>query len=340
MRLLRHRLVRRVFAHCTEAGDVQMCVSLVRVLGQSARRTAGKRRLRRWVDYYAEQLHQQRLWAPASTILARSNLEAMQKEVTENTTIHVSCSRCKSVMVQPIQPPVVSLPPEALSSSSDDDDERHERAGGQAASHRAEGAGQTCTSSGPPTDKLGWQAQQAAAVAPRPGTAGHPPTSGRTQVVPPVCEQCKRREPICSLCQLPVSGLFVWCQGCGHGGHLEHMQAWFTSSSTVCPAGCGHACDLRPLTTEHPAALQLHRGPSVAGASEPRWAEDGSKAAPRLPPNAPLAPARNLDAFTVAATAGARPDPVAADEPQAQAVDSWEHGWEQGDLDDDAILLL
>ncbi|KAJ3608346.1 hypothetical protein NHX12_025394 [Muraenolepis orangiensis] len=37
-------------------------------------------------------------------------------------------------------------------------------------------------------------------------------------------------------------GLFVWCQGCSHGGHLEHMMNWL-KSSPHCPAGCGHLCE-------------------------------------------------------------------------------------------------
>jgi hypothetical protein len=36
--------------------------------------------------------------------------------------------------------------------------------------------------------------------------------------------------------------LYVWCQGCGHGGHLHHMQDWLNSSQW-CPAGCGHRCE-------------------------------------------------------------------------------------------------
>jgi len=33
----------------------------------------------------------------------------------------------------------------------------------------------------------------------------------------------------------------VWCQVCGHGGHLEHMTAWHRDNEQ-CPAGCGHNC--------------------------------------------------------------------------------------------------
>jgi len=39
-----------------------------------------------------------------------------------------------------------------------------------------------------------------------------------------------------------VKGLYAWCQGCGHGGHLAHLRDWF-SRNTQCPAGCGHKCD-------------------------------------------------------------------------------------------------
>jgi len=38
-----------------------------------------------------------------------------------------------------------------------------------------------------------------------------------------------------------VKGLFVWCQVCGHGGHLQHMQDWL-KKNRKCPAGCGHEC--------------------------------------------------------------------------------------------------
>eukprot|EP00941_MAST-03F_sp_MAST-3F-sp1_P002948 g2948.t1 len=68
------------------------------------------------------------------------------------------------------------------------------------------------------------------------------------------CPSCKVPSNLCSICQLPTKGLFVWCQGCGHGGHLEHIAEWFLSQedckggdvktgfSMPCPAGCGHQC--------------------------------------------------------------------------------------------------
>ena len=51
---------------------------------------------------------------------------------------------------------------------------------------------------------------------------------------------------LCSICAQPVRGLYAWCQGCGHGGHLQHMEAWF-ARSTTCPTGCGHRCQLNYL---------------------------------------------------------------------------------------------
>lgn len=56
------------------------------------------------------------------------------------------------------------------------------------------------------------------------------------------CERCRSLVSPCSLCHLMVKGPNVWCQGCGHGGHLIHMQEWF-SKHIWCPAGCGHMCE-------------------------------------------------------------------------------------------------
>ena len=55
------------------------------------------------------------------------------------------------------------------------------------------------------------------------------------------CSHCGSGMSVCSVCELLVRGLYVWCQGCGHGGHAEHMEEWF-STSRVCPTGCMHRC--------------------------------------------------------------------------------------------------
>lgn len=57
-----------------------------------------------------------------------------------------------------------------------------------------------------------------------------------------LCDRCKSVINTCAVCHLPVKGLFVWCQGCSHGGHIKHMQEWMTLSKQ-CPTGCGHVCE-------------------------------------------------------------------------------------------------
>lgn len=57
----------------------------------------------------------------------------------------------------------------------------------------------------------------------------------------PMCKDCNRIMTQCSVCQQRVSGLYIWCQGCGHGGHLQHLEEWFSQHS-VCPTGCLHQC--------------------------------------------------------------------------------------------------
>jgi hypothetical protein len=55
-----------------------------------------------------------------------------------------------------------------------------------------------------------------------------------------ICPVCQNTAE-CSVCESTVKGLFSWCQGCGHGGHVAHLASWFKSNS-ACPTGCGHHC--------------------------------------------------------------------------------------------------
>jgi hypothetical protein len=55
------------------------------------------------------------------------------------------------------------------------------------------------------------------------------------------CLNCKQFALSCALCDLVVRGQGFFCQKCGHGGHVGHMQTWF-SRNTECPAGCGCKC--------------------------------------------------------------------------------------------------
>lgn len=56
------------------------------------------------------------------------------------------------------------------------------------------------------------------------------------------CSKCKSAQSSdCSICNQPVRGLYAWCQGCAHGGHLQHMRQWFANHSK-CPK-CGHMCE-------------------------------------------------------------------------------------------------
>ena len=53
------------------------------------------------------------------------------------------------------------------------------------------------------------------------------------------CQSCRKRIGFCFICHEPVKGVFVWCPGCGHGGHLDHALEWFGGNNEFCPTGCG-----------------------------------------------------------------------------------------------------
>ncbi|XP_045497896.1 LOW QUALITY PROTEIN: GATOR complex protein WDR24 [Colias croceus] len=60
--------------------------------------------------------------------------------------------------------------------------------------------------------------------------------TGRTACAPPAADTTA------SWASAPPN-LLAWCQGCAHGGHLHHMQRWHRAHR-LCPAGCGHHCQL------------------------------------------------------------------------------------------------
>ncbi|PNF34616.1 WD repeat-containing protein 24 [Cryptotermes secundus] len=58
-----------------------------------------------------------------------------------------------------------------------------------------------------------------------------------------LCDRCHSSEcALCSVCHQVVRGLYAWCQGCSHGGHLAHLQEWWEVNKQ-CPTGCGHICE-------------------------------------------------------------------------------------------------
>ncbi|XP_015122969.1 GATOR complex protein WDR24 [Diachasma alloeum] len=58
-----------------------------------------------------------------------------------------------------------------------------------------------------------------------------------------LCDRCHTsRHALCSICHQVVRGVYAWCQGCTHGGHVVHMREWFRGNRQ-CPTGCGHLCE-------------------------------------------------------------------------------------------------
>ncbi|TMW69355.1 hypothetical protein Poli38472_001511 [Pythium oligandrum] len=55
------------------------------------------------------------------------------------------------------------------------------------------------------------------------------------------CGSCRDFSVKCSICQLVVRGQSMFCMTCGHGGHEQHLRAWFETEN-ACPTGCGCWC--------------------------------------------------------------------------------------------------
>lgn len=59
---------------------------------------------------------------------------------------------------------------------------------------------------------------------------------------PFTCKNCNTDTCVCAVCNETVHGLYAWCEGCSHGGHLLHLKDWY-DTHTSCPTGCGHQCE-------------------------------------------------------------------------------------------------
>jgi len=63
------------------------------------------------------------------------------------------------------------------------------------------------------------------------------------------CTTCRDFALRCAICDNAVRGLFSVCDICKHGGHVLHLQEWFSKHSE-CPTGCGCICAHNTLMTE------------------------------------------------------------------------------------------
>lgn len=207
--------------HAAECGDVQTAVTVARVLGREVEAMVGVRRLQAWLVAYIDLLHRLRLWAPASTVMARASDEGIRRLNQLNTALASVCASCGKDIVA--------------------------RGWSEGAHGKPHAPADCCV----PGDRDGFVAYEPPSARgshdrdDADGTAASSGGIGSMQAVAPVrCGSCTRAISTCSLCLLPVRGVYLWCQGCGHGGHLPHMTDWFGAQSSLCPTGCGHVCSL------------------------------------------------------------------------------------------------
>ncbi len=74
-----------------------------------------------------------------------------------------------------------------------------------------------------------------------------PPDSGAKAQVQLLPERQSQRL-VCAVCNVTARGVIVACPLCHHGGHMEHLSAWWhrrkASTPLCCPASdCDCACD-------------------------------------------------------------------------------------------------
>eukprot|EP00039_Didymoeca_costata_P002992 m.64365 g.64365 ORF g.64365 m.64365 type:complete len:765 (-) comp11644_c0_seq2:2086-4380(-) len=140
--------------------NVQMCVTLILVLGDNYYTDISEQQEAEWFHAYCELLYRMELIIIRTEVINLCRLQEIKDLNTDQTTLSIACGTCQKPL------------------------------------------------------EHGWYC----------------------------AERCKTFVGRCSICNLPVRSLYVWCQGCSHGGHLEHMREWFKTNK-FCPTGCGHQCE-------------------------------------------------------------------------------------------------
>lgn len=248
-RAFRVRVALDVLAHYAEAGDVQTCVTVARVLGAEVESRLPRKQLQRWLVAYIDLLHRLQLWAPASTVMARASDEGIRRLNQMQTALAPVCATCHTDVTSTGVPQVL---PDVPYSQFDE----------------------------PPPVVFAVDGGRAVAVV---NTATVPPDAlahiavpvmdvsalGALQPGAPVrCGGCASPIAACAVCLQPVRGVYAWCQGCGHGGHLEHMLEWFALHSSLCPTGCMHVCNLRTAIGGSTGVAAGTPPPPVAGGAD------------------------------------------------------------------------
>lgn len=157
-------LVVSTLHHFADSGDIQMCVTMLVVLGDRISNRIDETLREQWLLAYIDLLGHFRLWCVATEIVRLAGIASVATMNHESTMMRIHCSKCNKIFAEK-----------------------------------------------------------------RPAC---------------ICDRCSGALNTCVVCHLPVKGLYVWCQGCSHGGHLPHVKEWF-SKRQLCPAGCGHRCEYK-----------------------------------------------------------------------------------------------
>ncbi|GAA5824598.1 hypothetical protein JCM11251_000490 [Rhodosporidiobolus azoricus] len=93
---------------------------------------------------------------------------------------------------------------------------------------------------------------------PMQGLKGLGVSDGRTSVASlpgqkgTTCPSCSKQLPACCIClrrpsvhsfEIDGPSTLAWCQKCRHGGHADHVLAWFETSDVCAVAGCSCECN-------------------------------------------------------------------------------------------------
>ncbi|KAJ3152719.1 WD repeat-containing protein 24 [Geranomyces michiganensis] len=90
-------VVHDALSYYAEQGNVQMCVTILLVLGDRIRVDEKMQEL--WFWSYIDLLHRFKLWIPATAVIRAARVPSVRARNQESTTIHTICNHCSKPMI-------------------------------------------------------------------------------------------------------------------------------------------------------------------------------------------------------------------------------------------------
>ncbi|KAJ3225196.1 WD repeat-containing protein 24 [Clydaea vesicula] len=202
------KLVNEILEFYSEQGDVQICVTIIQVLQKVFKFSNLNLNFENFYFTYLELLSRYKIYTVSNWIILNSTMTSIRSLNQESSVVHTMCCRCNSnIKKQSYSNSNITSTGIGSGSGNSNNYVNLSNSGNDNLDNLLpkSKSNQTRISEAPVSGgNFGWY-----------------------------CEKCLKLIAVCSFCHTTCKGLYLWCQGCAHGGHLKCVGSWFKEESTL-----------------------------------------------------------------------------------------------------------